>query len=382
MKRPVLVKRAETEIRWTGQLLYTGAGIGLALVVSAIMIAWLGHDPFLAMAALVQGAFGSLRAWDSTLIKMAPLLTAALGVTVAFRAGLWSIGNFGQFLLGGLGAALAALAVGNMPGGWALALLAGALFGALWSLVPGLLRAFWSVNEVVTTLMFNYIAVLFINYLVTGPIMDRTSGLSQTARIAATAQLPILLQGTRIHLGVLLALALAFAVHLLLGRTSFGFELRVVGLNDRAGRFGGISVSRVLLMTMLLSGALCGLAGAGEILGLYRRMLDGVAGGYEYTPIIVALLGNLNPLALIAPAVLFAGLLVGARSMQVAAGLPTSIVAVMQGLIVLFVIFARAMMTYRIEWRTVAPAADATAIQHPPAAGSTTDQSRYPAGNP
>jgi general nucleoside transport system permease protein len=361
MKRPVLVARTQTGPGRAREILFVGVGILLALVIPAAVIALLGYDPLEAMAILFKGAFGSRQAWDNTLIKMAPLLIAALGVTVAFRTGLWSVGNLGQFLMGGLGAALAALLVGDLPGGWLVALLAGAVAGSLWSLVPGVLRAFWSVNEVVTTLMFNYIAVLLINYLVTGPIMDRTSGLAQTERISSLAQLPVLVAGTRIHLGVLIALFLAVAVHLLLARTAFGYELRVVGMNDRAGRFAGISVPRTLLSAMLLSGALAGLAGAGEILGLYRRLLDGVAGGYEYTPIIVALLGNLNPLGLIVPSVLFAGLLVGARSMQVTIGLPSSIVAAMQGLIILLVIGFRALANYRVEWRPIARSSGASA---------------------
>jgi general nucleoside transport system permease protein len=353
VRRMVLKRRDEARHPIARSILLTAVGVALSLLIPAGVIAALGHPPLSTLRLLIVGPFSSPPALEQTLLKLAPLLTAALGVTVAFRAGVWNIGNLGQFLVGGLGCAAVALAIGDVPGAWAIALLAGAVAGALWSFIPGLLLALWSINVVVTTLMMNYIGVLLIDFAVSGPLMDRATGLTQTPRLAAAADLPLLATGGRIHLGVVLAVLLAAGVYLLLFHTSLGYELRVVGKNPVAAEYGGIHVKRVQLTAMLLSGALSGLAGAGEVLGVYHRLLSGIEGGYEYTPIVVALLGSVNPLVVILPAVLFGGLLVGALKMSVQTGLPAALVSAMQGLIVLFVIGARVFESYRIEWTAV-----------------------------
>lgn len=354
MRRPAFVRREPGQTSSLRKALLTALAILLSLVVPALVIAGIGYNPWIAFKDLLWGALGGGYQIGSTLVKFAPLLTAGIGVAIAFRSGLWNIGNLGQFLAGGLGAALAGLYFGSFPGAWLFGLIAGCLAGALWALLPGLLRVFWSINEVITTLMMNYIGVLLIDYLVTGPLMDRVAGLPQTARIPDPARLPILGGAqSQVHLGVVIAILAAIAFQFILFRTTLGFELRTVGKSPRAAQYGGIDVRRTLLSAMLISGALSGLAGAGEVLGNHYRLLDGIAGGYEYTPIVVALLGELSPLGVVIPAFAFAGLLVGGQTMQVDTGLSASIVVAIEALIVLFVIGMGFFNTHRLVWRQV-----------------------------
>lgn len=335
---------------WQKALL-TIAAILLSLVLPAVVIAALGYSPLTAFKDMTLGAVGGGYEIGSTLIKFSPLLTAGIGVAIAFRTGLWNIGNLGQFLTGALGATLAGLYLPDIPGAWFLGLIAGCLFGAAWALLPGVLRAFWSINEVITTLMMNYIGVLLINYLVSGPLMDQVTGLPQTPHIAPHAQLPILGGAqSQVHLGIVVAVLVAILFTFILFRTSLGFELRTVGKNPQAAEYSGIDPRKTLLYAMLISGALSGLAGAGEVLGVHYRLLDGIAGGYEYTPIVVALLGNLNPLGILIPAFVYAALLVGGQTMQVDIGLSSSIVVAIEALIVLFVIGVEFFENYRLVW--------------------------------
>ena len=356
MIRLAFVRRDAGRISAARKTLLTLAAVLLSLVIPALVIVGIGYNPLVAFKDLLWGALGGGYQIGSTLLKFAPLLTAGIGVAIAFRSGLWNIGNLGQFLAGGLGAVLAGLYCGSFPGAWLLGLIAGCLAGALWALLPGALRVIWSINEVITTLMMNYIGVLMIDYLVTGPLMDRVAGLPQTARIPDPARLPILGGAqSQVHLGVVIAVLMAIVFQFILFRTTLGFELRTVGKNPLAAQFGGIDLRRTMLSAMLISGALSGLAGAGEVLGNHYRLLDGIAGGYEYTPIVVALLGELNPLGSVIPAFVFAGLLVGGQTMQVDTGLSASIVVAMEALIVLFVIGLQFFNTHRLVWNATHP---------------------------
>jgi ABC-type uncharacterized transport system permease subunit len=356
MRRLAFVRREAGQTSAVRKAFLTGAAVLLSLVIPALVIVGIGYNPWIAFKDLLLGALGGGYQISGTLVKFAPLLTAGVGVAIAFRSGLWNIGNLGQFLAGGLGAVLAGLYLGAFPGAWLFGLIAGCLAGALWALLPGLLRVFWSINEVITTLMMNYIGVLWVDYLVTGPLMDRVAGLPQTARIPDSARLPVLggVQ-SQVHLGVVIAVLVAAAFQFILFRTTLGFDLRTVGKNPRAAQYGGIDLRRTLLSAILISGALSGLAGAGEVLGNHYRLLDGIAGGYEYTPIVVALLGELSPLGTVIPAFVFAGLLVGGQTMQVDTGLSASIVVAMEALIVLFVIGMQFFNTHRLVWSAVPP---------------------------
>ncbi|MBV9280099.1 MAG: ABC transporter permease [Chloroflexi bacterium] len=317
------------------------ASVILGGAIGALLLAIMRVSPVTAYQALLSGAFGSSYGILSTLLKTAPLLLAGLGVLVAFRAGIYNIGNQGQFLAGALFSTWIGLHVGNPSGvlGVPLMIVSGMLGGALWALVPGLLRALWGINEIITTLMFNYIAVYLVDYAVTGPMQDTSLGVPETSFLPSGAQYPgITISGTQLHLGFLLALVATALIAVLISRTPLGYEIRAVGANPRAALYGGVSLRLTIVGTLLLSGALSGLAGMGEIAGVHHQLLDGVDGGFEYTPIVVALLGALNPIGVALAAFGFAALSVGADNMQTVVGLPSSFISIIQALIVLFVL--------------------------------------------
>lgn len=307
-------------------------------------------NPVTAYRALLSGAFGNQYNLVATLLKTTPLLLAGLGVLIAFRAGIYNIGNQGQFLMGALAATWIGLHVGN-PSPWIgvpLMILSGAAGGALWALIPAVLRAVWGINEIITTLMFNYIAVYLIDYLVTGPMQDQALYAPETAFLPGGMQLPIIVHGTELHAGFLLALIATAVVTMVMARTPRGYEVKALGFNPRAAQYAGVSVRQTIIGVMLVSGALSGLAGMGEVAGVHHQLLDGLDGGFEYTPIVVALLGGLNPLGVAAAAFGFAGLSVGADNMQTVIGLPSSFVSILQAMVVLFVLAGEYLMRLTI----------------------------------
>lgn len=320
-----------------------------AFVVGGIMLFAMGVSPVEAYAALIQGAFGSVNSIIDTIIKSVPLIFVAVGICVAFRGGVFNIGVEGQMILGGLGASALIIALPTLPA-WALiplALLAGFLAGGLWGAIPGALKAYLGVNEILTTIMMNEIAVQLMNFLLRGPMIDpaqiqRKSYVPQTIRFPMAADLPRLVP-TRLHAGVILAVVAAVLVWLLLWRTSLGFRIRVVGLNVWAARRSGIRVERHILLAMLISGALAGLAGAVQVMGVHHLMYtDATATGFTvgagFNGIVAALFGQLNPLGAIPASLLFGGLLVGSNTMQRAVQVPTAFVTALNGLVVIFVV--------------------------------------------
>ncbi len=320
----------------------------MALLVGAAAIALTGVSPLTAYQALFYGAYGRLYGLIDTLVKATPLLLAGLGVTVAFRAGIWNIGAEGQLYMGALFATWAGLNLGELPASLLLplAILAGFISGGLWGLIPGILKAALEVNEVIISLMLNYIAIYFVSYLVHGPMEEVGGFMPQTPRVAPGAQLPLLIPPTRLHAGIILALVLAVVIHFVLWRTTFGYRLRAIGANPRAARYGGIKIGRNIALTMFISGGLAGLAGANEVLGIHYRLLDGISPGYGFTAIVVALLGKLHPLGVVAAALLFASLSVGADMMQRMVRIPIALAHVIQALVVLFVLGTEILLEY------------------------------------
>ncbi|MCZ7574772.1 MAG: ABC transporter permease [Ardenticatenaceae bacterium] len=321
----------------------------LALLVSfgigAILLVLSGANPVEAYRALVQGAFGSQHNIFETLVKMTPILLVALGVTFAFRCSTWNIGAEGQLHLGAVGATVAGLALKglapDLPGiiSIPVLLLAGFLAGGLYASFAGILKVKWEVNEVITTIMMNFVAILFVQYLAFGPLRDPTAGgLPMSPYIIESGQLPRLVAQSRLHLGVVIALIAAVVVYIVLWKTTLGFQIRAVGANPRAARHAGIDVSRSVFIAMVISGGLAGLAGMIEIAGLHYRLLDSFSPGYGSIGIVVALLGNLHPLLIVPAALLFGGLLNGADTMARTMQVSTSIITVIQGLMVLFVL--------------------------------------------
>jgi simple sugar transport system permease protein len=320
-----------------------------ALLIGALMLFALGANPVQAYTALFNGAFGSVNSLADTIVKATPLLFIGIGICISFRGGVINIGGEGQMVVGGLAATIAALALPEWPG-WAiipLCLTLGLLAGAAWGAVPGFLKAYLNVNEILTTIMMNQIAVLGMNFLLRGVLMDPMqiesgSFIPQTARFSVATDLPRLVP-TRLHAGILLAILAAILVWVLLWRTTLGYRIRAVGLSPRASRRAGIHVERYAVLALLLSGALAGLAGSTQVLGVNHRMFTdgsamGFTGGAGFNGIVAALFGQLHPLGTIPASVLFGALLVGANSMQRAVQVPSALITTLNGLVVVFVV--------------------------------------------
>lgn len=308
----------------------------LGLVIGSLVILLARGNPLAAYWALLAGALGSIQGIAETLAQTTVFLFAALGVAVAFRAGLFNIGAEGQLVVGALCAALAGAALHlPKPLEVPLCLAAGAFGGAIWGLAAGWLKARYGASEVITTIMLNYIAYFGVNYLVAGPLRGSPSA-PETAPIAASAMLHPLIANTRLTAAFPLALLMAVALWWWLRATVSGFELRTLGRSERVARYAGIRIPAVIMKTMALSGALAGLGGATEVLGLLHRFNAQLSPGYGFTAIAVALLAQSNPLAVIPSAFFFGVLQNGALSMQALAGVPKDIVTVIGGLVILF----------------------------------------------
>jgi simple sugar transport system permease protein len=327
------------------------------LLVSSRLVAWAGAPVGRAYLLLLQGGFGSRFALTETLTRATPLIFTGLAAAVAFRARLYNIGAEGQLYLG----ALAAVAVGGLHGGsgfalspWLLLPLmmgAAALTGAALLLVPALLKRSLAVDEVVTTLLLNFIVLLFVGALLDGSMKDPAAmGWPQSVALQDGVQLDKLIERSRVHTGLLGALACAAALWALLRFTTHGFEIRAVGSGARAAAFAGIPVGWVTVKVALLSGALAGLAGAVEVAGRAGYVTLDMSPGYGYSGIVIAMLAALHPLGVVAAAVFVAGILVGADSMSRAVGVPTYIADVIVAVALLSVLVATMFTQYRLRW--------------------------------
>ena len=320
------------------------AGVLVALLIGGVMLLVLKANPIVAYTAMVSGAGGSLSGVTQSLVKATPLLLVGLGICIAFRANVINIGGEGQITLGAIVATWFPLTFPTWPG-WILiptTLVLGFLAGAAWGFVPGILKARLKVNEILSTIMMNSIALQFMYLLIRGPLMDPAgvaSGtyLAQSAALPKQAWLPRLVPQTLLHAGAIIAVILAVAVYFFLWRTTIGYRIRAVGLNPDASRHSGINVPFYQALSLTLAGGFAGLAGAIEIMGVQHRLLDGITGGYGFTGIVAALLGGLHPLGVIPASILFGGLLVGANEMQRSVQVPSSLINVILGLVVLFV---------------------------------------------
>ena len=320
-----------------------------ALAVGAVMLLLLGANPLEAYKALWIGAFGSTNAFAETLVKATPLLLVALGICISFRGDVINIGGEGQMIVGAILATWVGLTFTTLPG-WLViifSLVAGFAGGAIWGGIPGFLKAYFNVNEILSTVMMNAIAVQLMNFLLRGPMIDPAqaqlaSKIPQTARLLEAFRLPRLAP-TRLHLGALIAVILAVLVYILLWRTTLGYRIRAVGQNPNASRYAGIDVKRYVVLALLLSGAFSGLAGATQVFGVnYRMITDGSASGFTgsagFNGIVAALFGQLHPIWSIPASILFGALLVGANSMQRVVQVPSALVIALNGLVVVFVV--------------------------------------------
>jgi ABC-type uncharacterized transport system permease subunit len=317
----------------------------IALVIGAILILVSGHGVLSSYSAMVHGAFGSEQNIASTLVETVPLALVGVGMALSFRIGLFNVGAEGQLLMGGLAAGVVGSGLSTQPAFVVLPAMAAAaaIFGALWASIASVLQVYLKSNEVLNTIMLNYVATYMVTYLLNGPFRDPTSALAQTRQLSAAAGLPILLAGTTLHAGLVLAVVAAIISQVWLFRRVGGFRLRVIGFNPLAALNAGLPVRRMLLLTFAVSGGLAGLAGFCQVAGVQGRMIVDLSPGYGYSGIVVALIGRNSPVGALVAAFFFGALSVGGQSMETSVAVPASVVTVIQYLVVLLIIAMGAM---------------------------------------
>ncbi|MCF6320398.1 MAG: ABC transporter permease [Rhizobiaceae bacterium] len=328
--------------------------IGVAFFLCSFLIAWTGESILEAYGFLFKGAFGSRFALSETLNRATPLIFTGLAAAVAFRAKFWNIGAEGQLYFGALAATLVGTGAINLPPILMVPFLfvAGAFAGGLALLGPVFLKTVLKVDEVVTTLLLNFVILLFINYLLEGPLRDPMSmGWPQAASVIDAGVLPALMERTRLHIGFLVAIGAAIFVWALMRFTIWGYEIRAVGANATGARFAGISINKTVFLVAMLSGGLAGMAGITETAGTKGYLTLDLSPGFGYSGIAVAMLANLNPLGVVISAIFLAGIYVGADSMSRAVNIPTYIADVLVALSVLSVLVSLMFVQFKVRWR-------------------------------
>jgi general nucleoside transport system permease protein len=322
-----------------------------AFICAAIILLALGANPWDGFTALVDGAFGDVNSLSQTAVRATPLLLVGAGISISFRASVINIGGEGQIVIGALFATVVALQFPDLPALLLIpmVMIAGVIGGGFWGAIPGVLKAYASVNEILSTIMLNIVAVQFLNFMLRSPLIDPReieagTRIPQTERLSDNAALPTLIDGTRLHLGVPIAIAAAVVAYLILWRTPLGFRLRAVGFSPDAAKAAGIPVKRSIVSALALSGAMSGLAGAILVFGSegQRLITDGTSAGFTgsagFNGIVAALFGGLHPLWTIPSSFLFGGLLTGATSLQRALQVPASMAVALNGIVVIFVV--------------------------------------------
>jgi len=329
----------------------------LAFIIGGIILKFIGGQPLVAMRYFFQAVFGSWAVFSDTMVKATPLIIVGLACAVAFKMRLWNIGAEGQFYAGAFGASMVVLVplvpmdspkvvvIGMM-------MIMGMLFGALWGFFPGYLKAKFHVNEIITTLMLNYIAILWNNFWIfdkwsdggfqMSPTFDRVAWLPRLADYAREYKF---FSGVTLHLGVLFGIVAAVIVWWILQKSRWGYEIKLIGDNPKAARYAGINIARNITLVMMFSGALAGLAGMSEISGVVHRLQESISPGYGFTGIIVAWLAKLNPFAIIIVSILFGGLIVAGREIQ-----PAGLSFLLQGIILFMLISSDVLLRYRIRF--------------------------------
>ncbi|WP_420628020.1 ABC transporter permease [Candidatus Leptofilum sp.] len=383
----------------------------VAFLIGAIILLLQGVNPIEAYQAMIVGAFGSKNGLADTLVKAIPLMLVGLGIAIAFRGGVINIGAEGQIIVGALFSAFIGIQIGEqIPGflGILLGILGGTLAGGLWGAIPGFLKARLQVNEILSTVMMNQIAIQIGFFLLRGPMIDPAeveagTNIPHSARLPRTVDMPrftdmaesigltqsaeeagisgylgelyaVLVEPSRLHSGLIVAIVMAILIYIFLWRTTIGYRIRAVGLNTAASRYAGMQVQRTVVLSMTLSGMMAGMAGAVEILGLHHRMFEplAVSAGYGFSGIVAALFGKLHPLGIIPASIFFGGLLVGGDKMQRATQVPQVLITAILGLVVLLVIttdyFVKKRANRRVRVETDdTPPDEATAVSTPEA---------------
>jgi simple sugar transport system permease protein len=356
----VLERRAERSV--AAALLSPLVAVVLSLATMAVVLALMGHNPFTALAAYFISPLTDSYSLQELVVKATPLVLIAVGLSLCYLANVWNIGAEGQFLIGAVcGSWLAVVTHGTEAGPWVLPamLMLGALGGALYAMIPALCKVRFAASEILVSLMLVYVAELVLDYLVRGPWRDpKGYNFPVTAEFDAVATMPILIEGSRVHLGALIALIVVAVVWVVIGRTIKGFEIRVVGAAPRAARFAGFNADRLVLLTFAVSGALAGLAGIIEVAGPVGHLQPGISPGYGFTAIIVAFLGRLNPVGILIAGLFLALTFIGGEQAQISMKLPLDLTRVFQGILLFYVLACDSLILYRMRFISTRKVAD------------------------
>ena len=334
------------------ELYATLIALAITAVIIGVLVAFVGVSPLDAFTSLYEGAFGNRESALETLVQATPLILTGLAAAVAFRAGVWNIGGQGQFIAGAIGTWWVYDTMPGLPAPLLfVAMFAGAaVCGAVWASVASVLLVRYGTNEILTTVMLNFVIDSLLSWLLSGVWQANDTPYSQTERMVESTFLPRFFDDSRLHLGFALALAMAVVVHFLVRHTTVGFELRAIGVNKKAASYKGVSVGKAIIVVMAVSGALAGLAGSGELLGLHHRINFEFGGqAIGFTGIIIALVARLHPAGVIVVAIAFAGLLNGSTQMQVGTGIPAALVDVIEGVALVLVLLAAVACRYRLR---------------------------------
>jgi general nucleoside transport system permease protein len=326
------------------------AAVALTMVLGAVVFSLLGYDGLGAVREIFLSPLINSYKWQDLAVKAAPLIIIAVGLSIAYRANVWNIGAEGQYIVGAIAGTGVAILTNSMTGWWIMPLLmlAGAAGGAAYAAVPALLRVRFQVSEILTTLMLTYASTYLLNYLLAGPYKSAKSmGQPQTVLLSADQSLPYIVPGTIVQLNALLAVIVALCVWLVFSRFVFGFQIRVVGTAPQAARHGGFSADRTVWMALLISGGLAGFAGILEVMGPVGRLILQFPAGYGFTAIIVAFLGRLHPLGVVAAGLLVALTAVGGEMAQISIKLPFAAVGIFQATMLFLVLASDLLVRYR-----------------------------------
>lgn len=323
--------------------------IVLALLIGAVLVILSGNSPIEAYSTIFSGAFGSKLRLAELFVKMIPLTIMALGISIAYRAQLWNIGADGQFTMGAIASAAVGIYLDLPPFIIApLAVISAMLAGALWAGLAGWLKTRFNANEVITTLMLNYVATYFLAFLVYGPMMDPNGELAQSRILDESLRIPLIFTNYRIHAGIII-MVLIIVLMFYFWKTPLGYRTDLIGQGEKVSTYAGVNVKKTIILTMMISGAFSGLAGWNETFGVQYRLLEGISSGYGDIAVVIALLGDLNPLGIVVSSFFFSILMVGGACMQRMTDVPYSIVDVIKGLIIIFVIARAAFRNTKIK---------------------------------
>ncbi len=327
----------------------------IGLIIGAIAVSIVGINPLDVYGGILSNAFGSWYAFSETLVAATPLILITAGLIVVFRMNVWNIGAYGQYIIGAIFSSYFALFASNglsKPVMLTVMIIASMIGGAIWALIPTLLKIFWEVNEVITTLLLNYIALYILKFLMYGPWKNPESyGFPLSKTFPQTAILPVLFNGTRLTIGIIFALISVIVVWFLIKKSKFGYEVKVIGDNPLAAKYAGISVNRNIIIGMAISGALAGLAGMTEVSGIVHYLQVKIGADYGYTAIIVAWIAYLDPIVTILAAILFGGLASGGYSLQITMRVSYGIVGLIESITLFSLVGAQIFLNYKLRWK-------------------------------